>query len=57
MNDQADFLDSHAPFDFDPERNESWPLPAPRKFAPSETKAETKTWRDNLRALVERVGL
>jgi hypothetical protein len=48
MNEQTDFIDSHAPIDFDPERDEAWPLPEPRKFEP---KAETPKLFDFIRRL------
>jgi hypothetical protein len=53
MNEQTDWVDSHTPIDFDPERDEAWPLPEPRKFEPK----AAPDWRDGLRALVERVKL
>jgi hypothetical protein len=53
MNDQLDFVDSHLPIDFDPERDEAWPLPEPKPFKP----ALPPSWREIFGKLAERCGL
>lgn len=53
MNEQTDFLDSHAPIDFDPERAEAWPLPPVTPWQPK----QQRTLREVFADLAERCGL
>jgi hypothetical protein len=44
VNEQADFIDSHAPIDFDPERDEPWPMPVACIYCNSDNAAVRETY-------------